>query len=247
MAQVPLHRDFAALSVEPGEMAVSGPVERFSLVNVLAFGGAEDRVPHVPTQLGELGDVVVWESTGASDALPFWNTNYAGDVYLALLHGEVRVEFKEPESAAGYGHYVGRTGDLLRLPKGIAHRTFSTNGRRRISLELVLRNPYWAGIGRHADVPAAETTALGGFDVAVGAEEVTVTTPADQVRTPRHFFLRGLRALVAYELHLDHNEFEGGFVVHDQGDRTWLKTPGYRESLDNAAVLGLFKAILARA
>lgn len=245
MTSVPLHPDFAGLDIEPGERHVTGPVESFGLVNVLAFGGAPDRVPHVPTQLGELGDVVIWESTGASDALPFWNTNYASDVYLALLYGEVRVEFKEPEEDVRYGYYLGRAGDLLRLPKAIAHRTFSTNGRRRISLELLARNPFWADIGRRAEVSAAPTTTLGGFAFELEGEWATVTTPGDAIRTPLHFLRRGLGALVAYELHLDHNEFEGGLVVHDKGRTTVLKTPRHQESFDNAAVLALFKAILA--
>ncbi len=245
MTQVPLHEDFSMLSVEPGEMDVTGPVERFGLVNLLAFGGAPDRTPHVPAQLGELANTIIWESTGASDALPFWNTNYASDVYLALLHGEVRVEFKEPEREVRYGHYLGRTGDLLRLPRGIAHRTFSTNGRRRISLELLERNPFWADIGRHAGVQPATGTTLGGFTFEVTHDEATVRTPSDVVVTPPDFLRRGLGALVAYELHLDHNEFEGGFVVHDRGERTLLKTPEYQEEFDNGAVLALFKAILA--
>jgi len=241
-----MHEDFGTLSVEPGEMAVSQWVERFAMVNVLAFGGAPDRAPHVPVQLGELGDVVIWESTGAADALPFWNTNYTSDVYLVLLHGEVRVEFKEPEGDRLLGHYIGRTGDMLLLPKAIAHRTFSTNGRRRISLELLARNPRWAEIGALADVPAAGMT-LGGFGFAVDGPTAVVTTPQDTVRTPLGFLRRGLGALVAYELHLDHNEFEGGFVVHDQGRTSVLKTPAYQESFDNASVLALFKAVLAQA
>jgi hypothetical protein len=106
------------------------------MVNVIAFGGAADRHPHVPAELGRLGGVAIWESTGDNDALPFWNTNLVDDVYLYLVYGEVRVDFKELEGEGLLGSYAGPTGDLMRLLKGVAHRTFSTNGQRRISLEL---------------------------------------------------------------------------------------------------------------
>ena len=43
--------------------------------------------------------MALWESTGA-DQLPFWNTDYDGDTYLYIVHGAVRVEFKETDSDA---------------------------------------------------------------------------------------------------------------------------------------------------
>jgi hypothetical protein len=242
----PLHPDFEGLSVRPGELRVAAAAGEFGLLNLLAFGGARDRVPHVPAEVGAIGDVVLWESTGAADALPFWNTNYHSDVYLVLLHGEVRVEFKEPERETLRGTCIGRTGDLLKLPRGIAHRTFSTNGRRRISLELLRRNPHWHSLGRGDGVPAASSTRLGGFEITVGGEHTTVRTAVDEVRTPNGFLRRGLMALIAYELHLDHNEFEGGFVVHDLGETTVLKTPHHQETFPNLAVLALLKAVAAR-
>ena len=243
---VEMHPDFAHLRVRPGEMAVSGPVEQFSLENMLAFGGAADKGAHYPAIVGEIDDVVIWESTGAADALPFWNTNYACDVYLYLASGEVRMEFKEPERDAHYGHYLGRTGDLMRLPRAIAHRTFSTSGKRRISLEIIKRNPHWARIGEYADVPAADRPALGGFRFDDADDKVVVETPKDRHETDRGFFLRGLRVLTAYELHLEHNEFEGGFVVHDLGDHVALKTRGHSETFGHAEVLALFKGLLAQ-
>ncbi|MBA2390576.1 MAG: hypothetical protein H0V67_10025, partial [Geodermatophilaceae bacterium] len=130
-----MHPDFGGLTVTPGESHVAAASELYHLVNVVAFGGAVDRPTHVPTELGSLGPVVFWESTGAADALPFWNTNHRCDVYLYLVHGAVRVEFKETEGEERYGHYVARTGDLFKMPKDIAHRTFSGDGKRRISLE----------------------------------------------------------------------------------------------------------------
>ena len=121
---VKMHPDFAHLEVRPGVMAVSGPVEKFSLEDMLAFGGAADKGAHYPAIVGEIDDVVIWESTGAADALPFWNTNFSCDVNLYLVESEVRMEFKEPESDAHFGHYLGRTGDLMKMPRAIAHRTF---------------------------------------------------------------------------------------------------------------------------
>jgi len=243
---VDLHADFAHLDVMPGELHLTARSGGVALVNLLAFGGAADRRTHVPAQVGALGDVVLWESTGAADALPFWNTNHAGDVYLLLVHGEVRIDFKQPETDVVHGYCLARTGDLVTLPRGVAHRTFSTSGRRRISLEIVPRNPGWQRLGEHADVQPSSSPALGEFSFATEGDEVVVSTPADAVRTPGHFFGRGVGALVAYELHLDHNEFEGGFVVHDHGTSATLKTPGHRETFPSRDVLALFKGLLER-
>ncbi len=79
--------------------------------------------------------------------MPFWNTNFHCDVYRYLVHGSVRVEFKETEGDEHYDQYVARTGDLFKLPKDVAHRTYSGDGKRRISLEILERNPHWASIG----------------------------------------------------------------------------------------------------
>jgi hypothetical protein len=243
---VRMHPDFGQLEVLPGEMAVEGPREQFALTNILAFGGAADKGAHMPAVVGELDEVVIWESTGAADALPFWNTNYSCDVYLYLAAGEVRMEFKEPESDQHYGHYLGRTGDLMKLPRAIAHRTFSTNGKRRISMELLKRNPLWARIGEHAEVPPAEEPLLGGFRFGLEGDQVRIESPGDSVLTERGFFLRGLRVLTAYELHLEHNEFEGGFVVHDLGDQVALKTRNHDERFSHAEVVALFKGLIGR-
>lgn len=245
-----MHDDFAGLEVSPGTMQVpDGLADAFAMVNLLALGGEADRPAHVPEAIGGLGDVVIWESTGSSVALPFWNTNYAGDVYLYLVHGQVRVEFKEPEKEpegdAVLGHYEGRTGDMMLLPKAIAHRTFSTNGLRRISLEIVRRNPLWERIGEHADVAAATDLTIGGLRFEPAGDEVVIHSPEGRTTTPAAFLLRGLRALVAYELHLDHNEFEGGFVVHDRGEVVRLATSdGYDAEHDPREVLAVFTALI---
>lgn len=238
-----LHPDFADLRVTPGESRIDGPHELFEMVNVIAFGGAADRPTHVPTELGALGSVVIWESTGAADMLPFWNTNLDGDAYLYLVHGSVRVEFKEIEGDRRYGHYLGRTGDLLRLPKEVAHRTYSGDGRRRISLEIMPRNPHWSNLGA-APVTPDTSGRIGGFAFEVREADVEVSWPGGRLRTPRDPFVRGLRALRAYELHLGHNEFEGGFTVHDLGERVLLKAPGHAETLDGRAVLAVFAGLL---
>jgi hypothetical protein len=248
MSEVRLHPDFEHLRIRPGDMRLDGSADasQFGLLNLLAFGGAVDTRPHMPALIGQVEDVVLWESTGAADALPFWNTNYAGDVYLLLVEGEVRVEFKTPETDDHLATYIARTGDLMKLPRAIAHRTFSTSGKRRISLEIVKRNPLWDRLGEHAAVAPSSDDRLGGFTFEFDAETVLVRSPGDTVRTSREFFFKGLRVLVAYELHLEHNEFEGGFSVHDLDATAVLKTRAHRETFSPAEVIGLFKGILAR-
>lgn len=241
----PLHPDFGDLQVTPGEAHLTDPSELYDLVNVVAFGGAPDRATHVPAELGSVGPVVFWESTGAADALPFWNTNFQSDVYLYLVHGCVRVEFKKTEGTERYGQYLARTGDLFKLPKDIAHRTFSGDGKRRISLEILERNPYWAAIGAQPIEPNDSGTA-GGFRFDAEGDDVRISWPAGSLVTPRHFFVRGLAALVAYEMHLEHNEFEGGFIVHDLGEQVRLKANGYVETLPGAEVLATFAGLLQR-
>lgn len=241
----PLHPDFGDLRVQPGEAHITHSPELFGLVNLVAFGGAADRPTHVPAEVGALGPVVLWESTGAADQLPFWNTNLDGDAYLYVVHGNVRVEFKETGGATRYGHYLGRTGDLLRLPGAVAHRTFSGDGKRRISLEIMPRNPFWDGLGGRPVDPDRGGRA-GGFAFDVDGDDVVVRWPAGELRTPRELFGRGLRALVAYELHLGHNEFDGGFVVDDRGPQVVLAVPGHTETLEGRSVLAVFRGLLDR-
>ena len=245
---VQMHADFAHLRVRPGEVTLAPRADpgAFGILNLLAFGGAADKGPHMPAVVGRLDDVVLWESTGAADALPFWNTNFSGDVYLLLMEGEVRVEFKEPDSETHLATYVARTGDLMTLPRAVAHRTFATGGKRRISLEIVKRNPLWERIGEHAAVAPAAADRLGDFTFAFASESVIVSTPADTVTTPRDFFVRGLRVLLAYDLHLEHNEFEGGFSVYDLDATIELKTPGTVQRHAPGEVIALFKGLLER-
>lgn len=238
-----LHEDFADLVVRPGESHITDRHELFSLVNLIEFGGAADRPTHVPAELGGTGPIVFWESTGAADALPFWNTNLDGDCYLYLVHGSVRVEFKETEGTRRYGHYLARTGDLLRLPGDIAHRTYSGDGRRRISLEIMPRNPFWADLGANPVAPNPSGK-IGTFAFAFDGPDTVISWPSGSLRTPRHFFVRGLHALVAYELHLGLNEFDNGFTIHDLGTHVELKVPGHGEILPGNQVLAVFKGLL---
>lgn len=240
-----MHPDFAAVPVAPGESHICSHHDRFHLVNLLTFGGAADRPTHVPAQLADLGPIVVWESTGAADQLPFWNTNFDGDAYLYIVHGSVRVEFKEPLGTQPYGHYLARTGDLFRLPRDIAHRTYSGDGKRRITLEILPRNPFWATLGQ-AIVDADASGRIGTFSFELDGSSVTVHWPGGSLSSPRDLFLRGLRALVAYELHLGLNEFDGGFVLHDLGEAVTLQANGYSETLPSAPVLAGFKGLLER-
>jgi hypothetical protein len=238
-----LHDDFADLVVRPGESHITARPELFDLVNVLAFGAAADRPTHVPSELGRTRGVSLWESTGAASQLPFWNTNYDGDTYLCIAAGSVRIEFKETGGTTPYGHYLARTGDLFRIPDKVAHRTFSGDGRRRVTLEIVPDNPYWATIGTRAIIPDPSLRA-GGFTFALSPDVVTVTAGGRVCPLPRPMFAAALRALCKYELHLGHNELDGGLSVHDFGDEVELSVPGYAERLNGLAVLGVFQALL---
>jgi hypothetical protein len=241
-----LHADFGDLHVDPGEIVGATRPELFDIVNLVAFGGAADQKTHVPKEIGRIGPVVFWESTGAADALPFWNTNLFTDIYLYIVHGGARVVLKAVDSDEVYGEYVARTGDLFRLPKDVAHRTYSLDGKRRITMEILERDPAWDTIGALAHVQPAATTTLGGFRFEADGDVVRVTAGERTTEEPRGFFVRGLRALVAWELHLGHNEFEGGFVVRDDGDDTvWLRLGDHAESFPPADVQALFLRLLA--
>lgn len=240
-----LHPDFSGLTVDSGRSDVRSRPDLFSIINLIEFGGDADRPTHVPSEIAQVGPVVVWESTGAADALPFWNTNQRSDMYLYIVHGGVRVELKETGGAEIYGEYVARTGDLSFFPKDVAHRTYSLDGKRRITIEILERDPAWSTIGSLADVTPARRPEVGGFTFAIGDQRATIAAGGSVVETPSDFFRRGLRALVAWELHLGHNEFEGGFVVHDLGDdRARLSVPGHEATLPVADVLAVFKALL---
>jgi hypothetical protein len=238
-----LHPDFAHLKVRPGESHIVARHELFDLVNVVAFGAAADRPTHVPSELGRLGGASLWESTGAADQLPFWNTNYDGDAYLYIVEGSVRIEFKETGGETRYGHYLARTGDLFRIPGLVAHRTFSGDGRRRITLEVVPDNPFWPAIGTR-EIVADPSLRAGGFSFAVSPGHVTVTANGTAYPLPRAMFAAALRALRKYELHLGCNELDGGLTVHDFGEEAELSVPGYAERLDGLVVLGVFQALL---
>ena len=242
-----LHPDFGDLHVEPGEVLGATRPELFDIVNLVAFGGAAEQQTHVPKEVGRIGPVVFWESTGAADALPFWNTNLFTDIYLYIVHGGTRVVLKATDGDEVYGEYVARTGDLFRLPKDVAHRTFSLDGKRRITMEILERDPAWDTIGALADVAPADASSLGGFSfVRSGSGEMVRVTAGDRsTDEPAGFFARGLRALVAWELHLGHNEFAGGFTVRDEGDTVSLRLGPHAESFAPADVQALFLRLLA--
>lgn len=243
---VELHPDFGDLRVEPGSVVGATRPELFDIVNLVAFGGAVDQTTHVPKEIGRIGPAVFWESTGASDALPFWNTNLFTDIYLYIVHGGARVVLKAVDGDEVYGEYIARTGDLFRLPKDVAHRTFSLDGKRRITMEILERDPAWDTIGALAGVQPSASATLGDFTFEPDGEVVHVRAGNRTTDEPRGFFVRGLRALVAWELHLGHNEFEGGFVVRDDGaDTVWLRLGDHAESFAPADVQALFLRLLA--
>jgi hypothetical protein len=246
-----MHPDFSHLRVQPGHLDIREQPELYHMVNLLALGGRAGLASHTPEIAGELGDIVFWQSTGAPDALPFWNTNFYSDVFLLLLDGDVRFEFKVPETDQTTGSLEAHTGDLFRLPRAVAHRSFSTSGKRRISLEIMQRNPFW-----DRDQPPPYPTiegvrpsrpdrhVLGQFTFERQGSEIVIRTPADTLTTPILAFMRGIRTLNAFALHLHHNEFEGGFVVHDFGEHVLLKSRQYFEAHSTLAVVGLFEDLL---
>jgi hypothetical protein len=242
-----LHPDFSALTVVPGHADITRSPELFDVTNILALGGGVDVHPHVPTKVGQVGTAVFWESTGAADALPFWNTNFRCDVLLFCLSGEVRIEFKDVEGTEAYGSYTGRSGDLMLLPKDIAHRTFSANGKRRISLEIIEHDPRWDELAWVETVEAADSLELNGLAISPGSEETEVSLEGATAVVDSSYLLRGARALVAYGLHLGHNEFEGGFIVADgQDDEATLKVHSKQLVADGRRIVALLKGLISR-
>jgi hypothetical protein len=248
--RVPMHDHFAHLEVEPGTSDLPADDDRFGLVNVLAFGGAPDRHPHIPEEIGKVAGVSLSESTGADDALPFWHTHLLGDVYLLLLYGAVRVEFKEFEGDAHLGSYVGRSGDLMKMPKDVPHRTFSGDGRRRISLQLAPTDPHWESLEWVNDVPASEHLELDGLRIEAGPRLTRVSLDGATVETDSSFLKRGARAIVAYGVYLGHNEFEGGLIISDapgeKEDFVLLKVAAGVLKCSRAETVSLLKGIIAR-
>ena len=244
---VELHPDFAGLTVVPGFADIERNPELFDVTNILALGGAADMHPHVPTKVGQVGTAVFWESTGAADALPFWNTNFRCDVLLFCLSGEVRIEFKEVEGEGRFGSYTGRSGDMMLLPKDIAHRTFSGNGKRRISLEIIEHDPRWDELfWVDAVVPVSELV-FRGLEMSPGPDQTQITLAGAMAAVDSSYLLRGARALVAYGLHLGHNEFEGGFVVADGlQDEATLKVGSEQIVADGREIVALLKGLIAR-
>jgi len=240
-----LHPDFAHLKVRPGRAIVAAQGELFQMVNLLELGGSAAKVVEEPVTLGELDGWTFWESTGDPVGTPFWITSFLGDLWLFLVDGEVRVDFKIPETDKGLATYECRTGDFFRLPAGIARRFFG-NGKRRISLEIIRADPLrkrGAGFDRILPLAADE---LGRFQFRTEAGRVIVATPGDTVSIDPDDFRRGLDWLIRFELYLEHHEFDGGFVIHDQGDRVVLKTRHYQESFEPVAVAGLLKGLRSR-
>ncbi|HEY1831406.1 MAG TPA: hypothetical protein VGG38_14315 [Acidimicrobiales bacterium] len=244
---VQLHPDFVGLTVNPGHADIVRNPELFDVTNILALGGAVDMHPHVPTKVGQVGTAVFWESTGAADALPFWNTNLRCDVLLFCLVGEVRIEFKEMEGTGVFGSYTGRTGDMMLLPKDIAHRTFSGNGKRRISLEIIERDARWDELDWVGTVEAAPSLDLDGLSIAPGASDTEIRLNGATSIVDSSFLMRGARALVAYGLHLGHNEFEGGFIVADGDDESaTLKVGSEQIVTDRRQTVALLKGLISQ-
>ncbi|MEO7234620.1 MAG: hypothetical protein ABIW80_04525, partial [Lapillicoccus sp.] len=155
----------------------------------------------------------------------------------------VRVEFKETDGDRRYGHYLARTGDLFRLPSHIAHRTFSGDGRRRVTLEILPDNPFWDLRGTRP-ISVDRSGAVGDLRFEVTPDAVLVHHAAGTATCPRDTFTRALRALSEWELHLGHNELDGGVVIHDDGLTAQVRGPGWATTVDGAALVGVFRGLL---
>lgn len=245
---VPMHEDFADLLIEPGTSDLPVDDPRFALVNVLAFGGAPDRPSHVPERLGQVGGISISESTGADDALPFWHTNMLGDVYLLLLHGEVRVEFKEFEEDSYLGAYVGRTGDLMKFPKDLPHRTFSADGRRRVSVQLAPTDPRWESLGWVQDVGPFDRLVFEELSIEPGLPSTVVRMGDQHIETDSSFLRRGAGVIVAYGTYFGHNEFENGFIISDarseEDDLVHFKLGAHHLACPREQAVGLLKGVV---
>ena len=231
------------MSVTPGQSHITGRHELFSLTNLVALGGADTLGTHLPVEVGRIdAPIAMWESTGAATQLPFWNTNLDGDQWLYVVHGQVRVEFKETDGTEHHGHYLARTGDLFKMPKEVAHRTFSADGKRRIGLELLPINPHWELIGTQ-EIPANTSGRAGSLSFELTADSVRVTSPGGTIDCPRDMFLAAARSLLKFELHLGHNELDGGFTVHDLGTDVRVSVPGHSEMMPGVELLGVFRGL----
>ena len=239
-----LHPDFEDLRMQPGESHITGRHELFHIVNVMALGASGSLGTHLPVEMGRIAaPIAMWESTGAASQLPFWNTNLDGDQWLYVVHGQVRVEFKETEGPERFGHYIARTGDLFKMPKEVAHRTFSADGKRRIGLELLPINPFWDLIGTR-EVVSDRSGRAGSLQFELTEDSVRVSSPAGTVDCPRAMFLAAARTLLQFELHLGHNELDGGVVVHDLGAEVRVAVAGHSEVMPGTELLGVFKGLV---
>ena len=118
------------------------------------WGAAVDVHPHVPTKVGQVGTAVLWESTGAADALPFWNTNLRGDVPSLLpdRRGADRVQGDGGHGNLWQLHRSHRGHDAPaqgHRPPDIS-RAMASGGSRSNSSNTTRAGMRWAGSRRRA-------------------------------------------------------------------------------------------------
>jgi hypothetical protein len=95
-----------------------------------------------------------------------------------------------------------------------------------------------------ADVAAFDELDLAGLTIDSGKDTSVISLGESRVETSSSFLLRGARALVAYGIHLGHNEFEGGFIVSDGERGAVLKAAGSELRCPHDQVVGLLKGSL---
>jgi hypothetical protein len=138
----------------------------------------------------------------------------------------------------------------MKLPKEVPHRTYSGNGRRRISLQLAPIDPRCESLDWVNDVTPFERLELDGLRIEPGPKVTGVNLEGMHVETNSSFLMRGARAIVAYGGHLGHNEFDAGFIVSDvlseDEDVVLFKIADRELRVPGEQAVGLLKGIIAR-
>jgi hypothetical protein len=96
-------------------------------------------------------------------------------------------------------------------------------------------------------VDGADSLEINGLTISPGPDQTELFLEGATAVVDSSYLLRGARALVAYGLHLGHNEFEGGFVVADgEGDEATLKVGSKQLVADGRQIVALLKGLINR-
>ena len=104
-------------------------------------------------------------------------------------------------------------------------------------------NPHWNLRGARP-ITVDRSGVIADLRFEVTPDAVLVHSPGGTATCPRDTFARALRALSEWELHLGHNELDGGLVIHDHGLTAEIRVPGYAATVDGAALVGVIRGLL---